>query len=204
MKADSIAWYVARSSGITAWVLLSIDMFLGISTATRIAGRKTPSRWLLSVHRFTGGLAVTFVAVHIAGLMADHFVPFGWRQVLVPFASGFRPAAVAAGIVAMYLLAAVELTSLLMHRLPRRFWRAIHSTSFVLYLMASGHVFAAGTDARNRAMLTLGLVLAAGFVFFVVYRTLGPVQRRRRPAATMVGVATIADDRPRRRAEPAA
>ena len=49
----------------------------------------------------------------------------------MPFASSYKPAAVALGVVAMYLLLAIELTSLAMRKLPRRTWHAVHLTSFV-------------------------------------------------------------------------
>ena len=67
---------------------------------------------MLDVHRFLGGLAAVFVGVHVIGLLLDSFVAFGPTDVLVPLASSWHPVAVAWGIVAMYLLVAVELTSL--------------------------------------------------------------------------------------------
>ncbi len=45
---------------------------------------------------------------------------------LIPFASNWRPAAVVGGVVGLYLLVAVEVTSLLMRKLPRRWWHRIH------------------------------------------------------------------------------
>ena len=72
------------------------------------------------MHRFLGGAAVTFTGLHVAGLVADSYVHFGVADVLVPGASSWRPGAVAPGVVSLYLLAAVELTSLFMRRSRRR------------------------------------------------------------------------------------
>ena len=83
-------WYVARAGGLTAWVLLALSTAAGVATATRVLGRRVPSSWLLAVHRFLGGLAVTFVVVHVVGVVADTWVHFGVVDVLVPFASGWR------------------------------------------------------------------------------------------------------------------
>jgi predicted ferric reductase len=109
-------------------------------------GRRPRPAWLLDLHRYLGGVAVIFVLVHIGGVLLDTFVPFQWLNVLVPFSSHWRPVAVAWGVVGLYLLAAVEVTSLLRSRLPRRLWRATHFASFPLFLLTTVHALMAGTD----------------------------------------------------------
>ena len=54
------------------------------------------------------------------------------------------------GIVAMYLLIAIQVTSLLMRRLPRRLWHGIHLTSFVVFVAGTVHGFQSGADRSNR------------------------------------------------------
>ena len=160
---DMLVWYIARSSGMVAWALLAASVLWGLSLTTKILnGRPRPS-WLLDLHRYLGGLATIFVVVHVAGILADTFVHFGLASVLVPFASTWRPAAVAWGIVGLYLLTAVEVTSLVRARLPKRAWRAIHFASFPLFVVATIHALMAGTDTRTWAFellaaLTVSLV----------------------------------------------
>ena len=50
-------------------------------------------------------------------------------------ASDWHPGAVAYGIVAFYLLIAVELTSLLRRRIPSSLWRHVHYGGFVVFLL---------------------------------------------------------------------
>ena len=57
--------------------------------------------------------------------------------------------AVAWGVTAFYVLLAVELTSLLRTRIPKRLWRATHYASFPLFVVATIHAVSAGTDART-------------------------------------------------------
>ena len=86
---------------------------------------------------------------------------------LVPFASSWHPLAVAWGVVAMYVLLAVELTSLARHRLPQRMWRIIHVSSLPLFVLATVHYVAAGTDASNRISLAaIGVMTAAVVLLF--------------------------------------
>src|SRR3954453_10882605 len=104
-------WYVARAGGIVAWALSALAVIGGLQLSTRLV-RRAPPAWMLDVHRFLGALAVAFLGVHVLGLAADRFIGFGPIDFLVPFASTYKPAAVALGVIAMYLLVAVEATSL--------------------------------------------------------------------------------------------
>jgi DMSO/TMAO reductase YedYZ heme-binding membrane subunit len=75
--------------------------------------------------------------------------------VLVPFVATWHPTAVAWGIVAFYVLLAVEVTSLLKPRIGRTWWRRTHYLSFALFAFSTVHAVMAGTDTRS------GLVLIA-------------------------------------------
>jgi predicted ferric reductase len=158
-------WYVARSGGIVAWALASLAVVGGLQLSTRLVKRPAPA-WMLDVHRFLGGLSVVFVGVHLLGLALDDFIGFQPVDFLVPFMSSYKPAAVALGVVAMYLLLAVEITSLLMRRLSRRTWHAVHLTSFVVFVIGTVHGLTAGTD-RHNALFQWACLLTAGVVLLM-------------------------------------
>ena len=114
---SQVWWFVARSSGIIAWALLTLSVVWGLLlstkvSATRIAARKLRPAWILDLHRHLGGLAVIFTAIHLIGIAADSYVTFGWADIFVPMASEWKPGAVAFGVVSLYLLLAIEATSL--------------------------------------------------------------------------------------------
>jgi DMSO/TMAO reductase YedYZ heme-binding membrane subunit len=142
-------WFVARSSGIISWALVTLAVCWGLFLSTKAFSRAVSPAWLLDLHRYLGGLAVTFTVIHLVGIAADNYVTFGWFDMFVPMVSDWKPGAVAYGIVGLYLLLAIELTSLSMKRLPRRLWRWVHRTSFILYGIATYHAFLAGTDTDN-------------------------------------------------------
>ena len=172
-------WYTARAGGIVALGLTSASVIWGLLYSTRIlSGRPSPA-WLLDLHRFLGGASVVFTLVHVVALMADSYVSFGLTDVLVPYASAWKPGAVAAGVVAFYLLVAVQLTSMVMKRLPRRLWKWIHLSSYGLFWLGIVHGAMAGTDAGNPLYVgatvgTIGVVLG-----LIVQRAL--TARRLRP-----------------------
>jgi predicted ferric reductase len=164
--SSQLWWYVARATGYTAWVLTSTSVISGLLLSTRLARRRLAPAWVLDLHRFLGGAALTFTALHLAGLVADDHVHFGPVEALVPFGSPWRPAPVALGVVALYLLAAVEATSLLMRHLPRRLWRSVHLSSYVLFWLATFHLLTAGSDAAN-PLSQLAVALVIGIVVFL-------------------------------------
>jgi predicted ferric reductase len=153
-------WFVARSAGLMGWSLMAASVLWGLALSTKILGPKVRRNWLLDLHRWLGGLALTFTSLHVVSLLLDRYVHFGLVSVLVPFATDWHPAAVAWGIVSFYVLVAVEITSLLRSRIPKSLWRKTHVASFGLFVTATIHGLAAGTDT-GWTMLRLGVLMTA-------------------------------------------
>jgi DMSO/TMAO reductase YedYZ heme-binding membrane subunit len=170
-----------------AWALLAATVFWGLLFSGRLTRTKPKPAWNLDLHRFLGGLAVIFVAIHVAALMADRYVNFGVAQVFVPFASHWRPGAVAWGITAMYLVVAVEATSLAMRWLPRKLWRQIHMLSFVLFATSTVHAIQTGTDTATPLVRGIGIAILAAAVVALVLRVAGA----QRTAAARAGRAIV-------------
>jgi len=115
--SGTFPWYVARAAGLVSWALLAAATLWGLALSTRALGDRPRANWLLDLHRWLGGTALAFTGVHVVALLADQYVHFGVAEILVPFTSSWHPVAVAWGVVAAYLLLAVELTSLARNRL---------------------------------------------------------------------------------------
>lgn len=201
-------WYLSRASGVVSWCLLAASVLWGLFLSTRTLGKTAAPAWLLDLHRHLGGLAVVFVGVHLAGLALDDYVSFGWSDLLVPMASSWKPGPVAWGVVAFYLLVAIEITSLLQRRMPRRWWKSVHYLSFPLYVLATIHLFAAGTDGNNVLVRWTPVIASTLIMFLTIVRVLAARAANARPAVAPVGVTVIggtasasANDPQARRAE---
>jgi DMSO/TMAO reductase YedYZ heme-binding membrane subunit len=92
----------------------------------------------------------------------------------VPFASSWKPGAVAWGVLALWCLLAVEVTSLAGRRVPKAWWRRIHLTSYLVLLASTLHLVTAGTDARHPGLVVAVVAVLAAPAFFEVYRRVGP------------------------------
>ena len=178
LAATKTWWYVSRASGIVAWALLALAVLWGLALSTRALGRRPAAPWLLDVHRFMGGLAVLFTIVHFSTLALDPWMTsqYGYTitQALVPFAAKWKPGPIAWGVVAFWLLLAVELTSLARKRMPQDVWRWIHLLSYPLYAMATVHLLTAGSERNNPALRWSVLATVGAVVFFTMYRIVGP------------------------------
>lgn len=175
-------WYVTRASGIVAWLLLTASVLWGVVLSTKAFPEQRRPAWLLDLHRWLGGLTVAFVAVHIASLVADNYVSFGLADVTIPFASNWKPAPVALGIVAAWGLIAVELTSLAMRRLPKKVWRAVHFGSYLIFWLTTLHAAFAGTDRSQALYQWTGAATIIVVAWAIVYRLTHQKPVRRKPA----------------------
>lgn len=164
----ALPWYIARSGGIVAWMLVTASVVVGLIQSTRVArGRANPA-WLRAFHANAGGLAMAFTGIHVIGLLLDTTVDFSLADVLVPFASSWRPIAVAWGILSMDLLIAVGITAWARRHLPKGAWLRIHRLSALTYALATVHLLTAGTDVANPALQATALAsmfIVAALVF---------------------------------------
>ncbi len=185
---EQLWWYLARSGGVVALVLAAASVIWGLLLSSRFLTGGPKPAWLLDLHKFLGGLTLAFTAIHMGALFADSFVQFSLADLLIPFRSTWKPAEVAAGVVAFWLLLAVQVSSSMMNRIPRQFWKWIHLASYPMLGLGLAHGITAGTDAGS-LWYRLGSGGIIGLVtFLTAWRTWKVPARGRRssaaPAAT--------------------
>jgi predicted ferric reductase len=180
-------WYLTRASGIIAWLMLTATVIWGILLSTKAFPNHRRPAWLLALHRWLAGLMLSFLAIHLVALVADSYVSFDIADLTVPYASEWKPGAVALGVIAMWLLVAVQVTSLAMRRLPRRFWRIVHLSSYVAFWLTSLHAAFAGTDTTSWIYRGGAAVSILAVAYALMYRL---ANRRAVRRAGRAGIAT--------------
>lgn len=192
---NSLPWYTARSAGLLSWALVSASVLWGLALSSRIRTKLAGRPWILDLHRFLGGLAVVFTGIHVVSILADTYVSFSLVQVLVPFTSTWRPSAVAWGIVAAWLLVAVEVTSLLKQRMNKKTWHALHLMSYGVFLLGTIHGLTAGTDTGLPWLRGVMIGVTALVVVLTAYRV-STLKHQARPSSGRAGSAGSARPRP--------
>ncbi len=142
-------WYLTRATGLSAFVLLSLDVCLGIAIRTRVA-EPLLARWRITdLHEFTALLALALTAVHVLALLGDRYIGFTLAQLLVPFIASYRPFWTGLGILSLYLLIVTTASWYVRGTISYRAWRALHYLTFGAYVLALLHSMLAGTDTRQ-------------------------------------------------------
>jgi sulfoxide reductase heme-binding subunit YedZ len=170
-------WYFTRGSGAVALVLLTVSFALGLLTLLGWATDTAPRLIVQGLHKNVSLLVMVFLGLHIVTAVADGFVPLRWIDVVIPFTSHYRAAWIGLGAVAVDLLIALIVSSLLRVRIGYQTWKIIHWTAYVCWPFALVHAFGSGTDARQRWFQLLAALCLIGVIASVGWRLVA-----RRPA----------------------
>jgi DMSO/TMAO reductase YedYZ heme-binding membrane subunit len=110
-------------------------------------------------------LSMVFLAIHILTSVLDTYVHIGWAAIVVPFTSSYSRFWVGMGTVAVDLMAAVFVSSMLRTRMKPGTWRGIHWLAYGCWPIALAHTFGLGTDSGEPWVIALGAtcILAVGF-----------------------------------------
>jgi len=173
-------WYLARSSGVVAYVLLWSSVALGLMITNKLSRLWPGGPTAVDLHQFTSLLALAFALFHALVLLGDRYIGYTLFQLLVPFASTeYRPLWVALGQLGFYLALPVAFSFYVRRRIGHRAWRLLHYGSFAVYFLVTAHGLGAGTDATSPMVVALyGLTILATY-FLLVYRLLVSVQHPR-------------------------
>jgi DMSO/TMAO reductase YedYZ heme-binding membrane subunit len=150
-----ITWDTARAGGFAAYVLLTAAVAAGLILKNRWQSTRFPRLVTNELHGYLSLLALVFITVHVCAVLVDPFTRFGLAEVFVPFASHYRPIWMGLGIVALYLLLAVWVSSRLRARIGFRAWRAVHFLAYGVYGAATVHGLGTGSDTRSYWALLL-------------------------------------------------
>jgi len=151
-------WYATRATGLMALVLLTLTMVFGMTTTTRARARNWPGFAQQEMHRRISILSVVFVGLHVLTSVMDTFVNIPLAAVVIPFTSKYQGFWVGVGAIALDLMIAVFVTSLLRERMRPATWRAVHWLAYLSWPVALAHTFGMGTDAGEGWVIVLGIV----------------------------------------------
>jgi hypothetical protein len=167
------AWLIARAAGLVAFGVLTLSTWLGLAMSTHLLGARR-QRTLIGWHRTLAGTGLALVALHVGALLLDPVARFGPVSALVPFAAPWRPAAVAAGVVAAWSMVALIASFRLRRLIGQRGWRRLHYLSFATFLLALCHALASGTDLAGAGGPILAVVAGGPVLWLTLARILAP------------------------------
>jgi sulfoxide reductase heme-binding subunit YedZ len=160
-SGPSPLWYATRATGVVAFVLLTGTVVLGVAGVARLEAPRWPRVVTQGLHRNLSLLAVGFVLAHVLTTVADSYTHISLISAVVPFSASYRPLWLSLGAVALDMMLAVVVTSLLRDRLSYRSWRAVHLLAYACWPIALWHGLGTGTDSRLPLLLLLDALCIA-------------------------------------------
>ena len=144
-------FFLTRSTGIVAMVLMVASLLWGFLFSSRATGKRLRPNWWLDLHNWLGGLALVFTGAHIAAALLDTDSGIGVLEVLVP-GTATDAWAITWGVIAAYLTAVVVFTTWPRRWKNRRWWRIVHLLSVLGTALALLHSYQSG-NRRDAAGL---------------------------------------------------
>jgi sulfoxide reductase heme-binding subunit YedZ len=155
-------WYLGRGTGVSALVLLSVVVVLGLLVRAGWSSPRMPHFAVSAVHRTASLTAVGLLAAHVGTLLLDPYAQLRLVDLVLPFVGVYRPIWQGLGTLALDLVVLLVASSLLRDRLGRRTWRALHWTAYLCWPVAVAHAVGNGTDGTSGWLLAVvGACVAA-------------------------------------------
>jgi len=188
-----IQWDILRAAGVAAYLALFLSVAWGLVSSTSLVNRHISKPASTAFHATVASAGLAFLAIHLGGLLLDRFMPFGAADLLVPFKTSFHPIPVAFGIVAMYGMVIVLVSSWARKRVGTVWWRRLHLLAVPIFTLSLLHGLFAGTDSARPWMFSIYAVTGCLVLFLVIVRGLTygfrppraePVERTTRPTTS--------------------
>lgn len=189
---EAVTWEVARAGGFTAYLLLTGAVALGLALSLHWQTPRWPRIINTELHNFVTLLALIFTGIHVLAVLLDPYTHFGLNEILVPFASHYRPIWMAFGIVGLYLGLAIGLSTWLRPTIGYALWRRLHTLTLLIFALVTVHGLATGSDATAwwAALLYGGSILLVGGLLWL--RLLSPVTPKARSHPVLATLVVVA------------
>jgi sulfoxide reductase heme-binding subunit YedZ len=190
--STSWTWYIVRAAGFAAAGLLILLMLSGIGQVTGLTYRFIEPIKAWALHKAMALALCVAIALHVIFIFVDHYLPFSLTQLLIPFGSSYTnkvalfsvhlgSLAVTAGIIAMYGVAIIVLSSLGWIDTKKKAWRWLHYLSYLVMLLVFVHALSTGTDLKYGTFRTTFTLMGLAVLFGVVSRLWRAGTLRKKP-----------------------
>jgi len=174
---SDVLWFLTRSSGIVAMILIAAAVIDGFIYSGREGGQRIRPEWWVDLHRGLGGYALIFTVFHLlTAYGAD--LGYGVIDIIIPGVSEQWTTAVTLGVLAFYAMLITVFTTWPKRRFRIRIWHAIHLLSLPAAIAIGVHGWQMGTDSRTGWYIALMAILTGLVIYPAGLRISGLVRSR--------------------------
>ena len=159
--SDKAYWFISRSSGVLAYLLLTGGVLWGLVQSGGILRPTLPPALALGLHSFLNWGALVMSALHGLILLGDNFIKMSLGDIVIPFVGPYKPFLVGLGVLGFYLMLLLSSSFYARKWLGQKTFRALHYGSYPVFLLVTWHGLGAGTD---NALMWFVSILSLGAV----------------------------------------
>jgi sulfoxide reductase heme-binding subunit YedZ len=146
-------WITSRTAGVSAMVLASISVGLGLAMAARLGGGRLADRRVLH-EALSIGVMISIV-VHAGSLLFDNYLSPSIADVTIPFVTDYKTYWTALGIVSGWGMILFGLAYYARRHIGAQRWKLVHRFTLVTWIGGLIHSIGEGTDASRVWFLAL-------------------------------------------------
>jgi sulfoxide reductase heme-binding subunit YedZ len=187
--APHLFWITSRAAGITALVVSSVAVGIGLMMSMRLR-RRVSGPDLRVLHEILSLATIVAIVVHATALLGDQFLHPSLADISIPFAGSYRTGWTTLGIVAGWMVIALGLSYYARRWIGPQRWRRLHRFTALAWLAGLVHSLGEGTDAGQLwflAMIAIVAVPATVLLLGRISRSFGGGAGR--PSARPLGAA---------------
>lgn len=179
LTSDKAYWFISRSSGVLAYLLLTLGVMWGLVQSGGILRPTLPPPLAFGLHSFLNWASLAMAALHGLILLGDNFIKMSLADILIPFIGPYEPLLVGLGVLGFYLMLLLSVSFYVRSFIGgQKNFRVLHYTSYLTFLLVTWHSLGAGTDTH--ALWLLYLPSLSGVVLLTIWRmgNAGPTRSR--------------------------
>jgi sulfoxide reductase heme-binding subunit YedZ len=184
--APHLFWVTSRAAGVTALVVSSVAVCVGLLMSTRLYKRVSGPD-LRVLHEVLSLTTIAAIVVHAVALLGDGFLRPSLLDVSLPFVSSYKTVWTTLGIIAGWSLILLGLSYYARRLIGQQRWRKLHRFTALAWLLGMAHSLGEGTDAGQLWFLAMLAIVAVPALVLLLGRLAGGGRRAgvrsTRPAA---------------------
>jgi len=185
VEVDSkLPWYLVRSSGTVAYLLLTASTVWGLVLSAKVAREVSLAPYSLAMHNALSWTAIGLAGLHAWLLLLDSYYVYLPADLLVPFVGPYRPGWVGLGTLSLYLLIVISASFAWKKVITHKGWRALHYVSYLVFVFVTLHGFKAGTDSPEVSMQVMYVGSSLLVLYLTTTRVLAAIRQKRARAAS--------------------
>jgi sulfoxide reductase heme-binding subunit YedZ len=166
-------WILIRAAGIGAYLMLYLAVAWGLAATTTVVSNRVSKQASTLFHQFAASAGLVLLLIHMGLLLIDKFERYTVLDELIPLHShGTHPIPVTLGVIGMYGVVLVMVTSWLRKPIGTLWWRRLHLTAVPAYTLALAHGVFTGYDTPHTWMWAMYAVTGCSVLFLLFVRAL--------------------------------